>query len=169
MVEFALVSIPFFLLVFGIIDFSVFSASKTSTTGATRNAARYAATHPTAWSTASSPPPNSIQGKLQITAIPARVINDDSHVTIQYIIPDSTTTGTLCGQYSVASHGGAGGMVWQSGYDNTRCPKAGNFIRVKVTYVYQLITPLSAQLGSAITIKSEAAELEEVTPSPAPS
>ena len=54
-VEFALVAIILFVMLFAIFDFGLFFAGRITATNAARSAARYAATHPTAWSNASSP------------------------------------------------------------------------------------------------------------------
>src|SRR5581483_5076219 len=78
MVEFALVAMVAFVVLFGIIDFSLLFAGKITSTNAARNAVRFAATHPTAWSSSASPPPDTIQGRLLSAAIPAVIVNDDA-------------------------------------------------------------------------------------------
>src|SRR3989440_1155086 len=102
-VEFALVAIVLFVMLFAIFDFGIFFAGRITATNAARSAARYAATHPTAWSNASSPPSNTIQGRLVSGAVPAAISNDDAHVTISYIVP-GVGAGTTCGHYSAASN-----------------------------------------------------------------
>jgi len=158
-VEFALVVIVLFVMIFAIFDFGLFFAGRITATNAARSAARYAATHPTAWSNASSPPYNSIEGRLIEAAVPAAVVNDDSHITISYIVP-GTGSGTTCGHYSAASNS----FVAATGYTQSTCVVPGSLIQVKVSYVYTLATPVLKALGlsaSAITVNVSAAELEE--------
>src|SRR5947209_18689168 len=123
-VEFALVAIVLFVMLFAIFDFGIFFAGRITATNAARSAARYAATHPTAWSNASSPPSNTIQGRLVSGAVPAAIANDDSHVTISYIVP-GPGAGTTCGQYSAASNT----FVAASGYTQATCVVAGSLIQ----------------------------------------
>jgi Flp pilus assembly protein TadG len=158
-VEFALVVIVLFVMILAIFDFGVFFAGRIAATNAARSAARYAATHPTAWSNSSSPPSNTIQGRLVSGAVPAAVVNDDSHVTISYIVPGSGS-GTTCGHYSAASNS----FVAATGYTQATCVVAGSLIQVHVRYVYTLATPALQALGlnpGAITVDVTAAELEE--------
>ena len=158
-VEFALVAIFLVLLLFAILDFGVFFAGRITATNATRSAARYAATHPTAWSNAANPPANTIQGKLITAAVPAKVVNDDAHVTISYIVP-GPGPGTTCGSYKAATNS----FVATTGYSQSSCVVAGNLIRVRAKYVYTFVTPLMTLIGAsqnAMTIDGSAAELEE--------
>lgn len=158
-VEFALVAILIFVLIFAIFDFGIFFAGRVTATNAARSAARYAATHPTAWSNAGSPPSNSIQGRLVSGAVPAAISNDDSHVTISYIVP-GTSAGTTCGQYSAASNS----FVPAAGYTQATCVVPGSLIQVHVHYVYTLASPALSALGlnpNSITVDGSAAELEE--------
>jgi Flp pilus assembly protein TadG len=158
-VEFALVAIFLLTLLFAIIDFGVFFAGRIAATNAARSAARYAATHPTAWSNSASPPSNSIQGKLVAAAVPARIANDDAHVTVSYVVP-GVGGGTTCGQYSAASNG----FVAASGYSQSTCVVAGSLIRVRAVYDYTFATPITGLVGVSqnfLTVDGEAAELEE--------
>lgn len=158
-VEFALVSIFLVLLLFGILDFGVFFAGKITATNASRSAARYAATHPTAWSNSPSPPSNTIQGKLLSAAVPARIVNDDAHITVSYIVP-GVGAGTTCGSYSAAQNG----FVPASGYTQATCVVAGNLISVRARYTYTFAVPFMALAGAnqnPVTIDGTAAELEE--------
>jgi Flp pilus assembly protein TadG len=158
-VEFALVAIILFVMIFAIFDFGLFFAGRITATNAARSAARYAATHPTAWSNASPPPYDSIQGRLVSAAVPASVSNDDSHVTISYIVP-GTGSGTTCGHYSAASNS----FVAATGYTQSTCVVAGSLIQVNVHYVYTLASPALSALGlnpNSITVDGSAAELEE--------
>src|SRR2546428_7923751 len=102
-VEFALVVIVLFVMLFAIFDFGLFFAGKITATNAARSAARYGATHPTAWSNSSAPPSNTIQGRLVSGSVPAAVVNDDGHRTISYIVP-GVGPGPTCGQDRPASN-----------------------------------------------------------------
>jgi Flp pilus assembly protein TadG len=158
-VEFALVAIILFVMLFAIFDFGVFFAGRITATNAARSAARYAATHPTAWSNASSPPSNSIEGRLVSGAVPASISNDDSHVTISYIVP-GVGAGTTCGQYSASSNS----FVAATGYTQATCVVPGSLIQVHVHYIYTLASPALSALGlnpNSITVDGSAAELEE--------
>ncbi|HUZ89201.1 MAG TPA: TadE/TadG family type IV pilus assembly protein [Candidatus Acidoferrales bacterium] len=159
MVEFAIVSVVAFAVIFGIIDFSVLFAGRIMSTNAARNAVRYAATHPTAWSNAAQPADDSIEGKLVSAAVPAIIVNDDAHVTISYVVP-GPGPGTTCGQYSAASNS----FVPVTGFTQATCVVAGSLIRIHVTYIYAFATPVNALLGlssNPVTLVGEAAELEE--------
>jgi Flp pilus assembly protein TadG len=158
-VEFALVAIVLFVMVFAIFDFGVFFAGRITATNAARSAARYAATHPTAWSNASSPASNTIQGRLISGAVPAAISNDDTHVTISYIVP-GVGAGTTCGHYSAASNS----FVAATGYTQATCVVPGSLIQVHVHYIYTLASPALSALGlspTSITVDGSAAELEE--------
>jgi Flp pilus assembly protein TadG len=158
-VEFALVAIVLFVMLFAIFDFGIFFAGRITATNAARSAARYAATHPTSWSNASSPPSNTIQGRLVSGAVPAAISNDDSHVTISYIVP-GVGPGSTCGQYSAASNS----FVAATGYTQATCVVPGSLVQVHVRYIYTLATPALSALGlnpTSITVDGLAAELEE--------
>ena len=157
--EFALVAIILFVMLFAIFDFGVFFAGRITATNAARSAARYAATHPTAWSNAGSPPSNTIQGRLVSGAVPAAISNDDSHVTISYILP-GVGAGTTCGQYSANSNS----FVAATGYTQASCVVPGSLIQVHVRYIYTLASPALSALGlspTSLTVDGVAAELEE--------
>jgi len=158
-VEFALVVIVLFVMLFAVFDFGVFFAGRITATNAARSAARYAATHPTAWSNASSPPSNSIQGRLISGAVPAAISNDDSHVTISYIVPGGGA-GTTCGHYSASTNS----FVPATGYTQATCVVPGSLIQVHVHYIYTLAGPALSALGlstNSLTVDGSAAELEE--------
>jgi Flp pilus assembly protein TadG len=158
-VEFALVAIVLFVMVFAIFDFGTFFAGKVTATNAARTAARYAATHPTAWTNAASPPSNTIQGRLVSAAVPAQVRNDDAHITVSYIVP-GVGAGTNCGHYSAASNS----FVAAAGYTQATCVVPGSLVQVQVHYIYTLATPALTAVGvnaGSITVDAVAAELEE--------
>lgn len=152
-------AIILFVMLFAIFDFGIFFAGRITATNAARSAARYAATHPTAWSNASSPPSNSIEGRLVSGAVPASISNDDSHVTISYIVP-GVGAGTTCGHYSASSNS----FVAATGYTQATCVVPGSLIQVHVHYIYTLASPALSALGlnpNSITVDGSAAELEE--------
>jgi len=156
LVEFALVSMLFFILVLGIVDFGYLFFGRVTAYQATRVAARYAATHPTAWTNAASPAAGTIEGQLKLTAVPAQVPNDDSHLTIRYYVSGAGAP-ALCGNWSVA----ANAFQPQAGYTQATCVVPGSLIRVQATYLYSFITPFLKSTFTSITISTDAAVLEE--------
>jgi Flp pilus assembly protein TadG len=156
MVEFALVSMLMLVFVLGTVDFGYLFAGRVSAYAATRVAARYAASHPTAWTAAAAPAGNTIEGNLVLTAVPARVPNDDSHLTISYLLPGSGAA-TLCGQWSAA----AGAFQPQAGYTQATCVAAGSLVRIQATYLYQFITPFLKSSFGSLTISTDASALVE--------
>ncbi|MGH7903871.1 MAG: TadE family protein [Candidatus Dormibacteraceae bacterium] len=164
MVEFALTGLVAFIIFFGIMDFAVLFAGRITGTNAARDAARYAAVHPTAWSNSANPPVDSIQGRLLAGAVPARFVNDDAHITISYVLV-GPGAGTDCGQYSAT----ANAFVPQGVYTEATCMIPGKtLIEVHVSYPFTFATPLWSLIGvshNPITLTGDAAELEEVPPS----
>jgi Flp pilus assembly protein TadG len=157
LVEFALVSMLMITVVLGIFDFSYLFAGRAAAYQATRVAARFAATHPTAWTSSASPDRTSIEGNLVLTAVPARVPNDDAHLTISYWVPGAGSP-TQCGSWSAA----AGAFQPQPGYTQATCVVPSTLIRVQATYVYTFITPFLSASFRNITITTDASALEEV-------
>jgi len=158
MVEFTLVGFMFFVVVLGVMDFGYFYSGKVSATAAIRVAGRYGAVYPLAWDNSCNPSPNSIQGKLKLTAVPAVIVNDDSHVMIQYLRPGTGAAGTVCGHYSAATNA----FVGATGSDNiTNCPIAGNLVSVQAIYSYQWITPMLKATFPGVTITGQADEYIE--------
>lgn len=174
MVEFAIVSMILFTVIFGIMDFAFFYLGKIAATNATRSAARFAAVSPGAWTNADPPAANTIESRLILAAIPANITNQDyaagrkSYVTISYLIPGSGG-GTVCGQYYInPPGGGSSGFVGASKagggtYAPGECVIAGNVVTVKANYTYKFITPfLNNQFNpGTLTITTEASELIE--------
>ena len=171
MVEFALVSVLLFTVIFGIMDWGFFYLGKVAATNASRSAARYASVHPTAWTTTNPPAANTIESRLILAAIPAVVTNQDyaagrkSYVTISYTIP-GTGGGTVCGQYYISSPGpGFVGASNPAGgtYSETDCVVSGNIVTIKAVYTYTFMTPFlsSAFQPGTLTISTQASELIE--------
>ena len=157
MVEFALVSILLLTIVLGIIDFSFLFQGRTSAYQGTRVAARFAATHPSAWTNAASPDGTTIEGNLRLAAVSATVINDDAHLTISYARPGPGTA-TPCGQWSVTSNA----FVPAAGFSQATCLVVGTIIEVKATYTYSFITPLLRATLRTVTISTDATSYEEI-------
>ncbi len=159
MVEFALTAGVTLVVLFGLIDFAILFASRITATDAVASAARYAAVNPTAWTNASSPAANTIEGKLLNVAVMATIPNTDSAITIRYVVPGSGS-GTECGKYSVSSNA----FVAENGYTQSNCVVAGNLIEVHATYQYLFATPVQALAGlntSPVTINVKAKAVEE--------
>jgi Flp pilus assembly protein TadG len=143
-VEFALVSIPLFLVVFGIIDFGILFETRLSLDSGTRASARFGAVQAGALSNANPAPANTIQGRLQATAGTSRIVNDDSHIVVSYYVPGAGSP-TLCGKYIASSNT----ITYYSGYNRTTCLAVDNLIQVKVTDAYKFNTPIIGQVFSA--------------------
>ena len=156
MVEFALVSMLMMVFVLGVIDFGYLFAGRVSAYEATRVAARYAAVHPTAWSSAAAPGGNTIEGNLLLTSVPARVPNDDVHLTISYLVPGAGAAVT-CGQWSAT----AGAFQPAGAYTQATCVVSGSLVRVQAQYVYNFITPFLKSTFGSRTINTDASALVE--------
>ena len=156
-VEFALVTPLFLLLVLGTIDFGVMFEQGISLTEGARDAGRLASIHPTAWSSASTAPSNTIEGVAQANSGTARLPNDDTHILVQYLVPGSGTA-TVCGHYSVSSRA----FVAASGYTQATCVVPGNLIQVQITYTYPFVSPLFASMYRAgVPIRTGVTVVEE--------
>jgi len=156
LIEFAVVSMVFFVLVLGIVDFGYLFFGRVTAYQATRIAARFAATHPTAWTNSASPASNTIEGQLKLTAVSAQVPNDDAHLTIRYYVAGAGAP-VLCGNWSVA----ANAFQPQAGYTQATCVVPGSVVRVQATYLYAFITPLLKNTYTSVTISTDASTLEE--------
>lgn len=159
LVEFALVSVLLLVFVLGIFDFGYLFFGRVAAYQATRVAARFAATHAAAWTSSPSPDRTSIEGNLVLSAVPASVPNDDSNLTISYLVPGAGAP-ALCGQWSVSS----GAFVPQPGYTRTTCVVTGNLVQVKATYVYHFITPMLRAAHGTVTIATQSEAMIELTP-----
>ena len=157
LVEFALVAMLLLVLVLGIFDFSYLFAGRIEAYQAARVAARFAATHPTAWSAAANPDRTTIEGNLVLTAVPAKVTNDDAHVTISYWLPGAGAA-VQCGAWSASSNA----FVPQTGYTQSTCVVAGTLIKVHAVYLYTFITPMLARTFGTLTVTVDASALEEL-------
>ncbi len=141
--EFALVAILLFLLVFGIIDFAILFESRLSLDSGVRASARFGAVQPGALSNASPAPSNTIEGLLQAQGGTSGIPNDDAHIVVSYYVPGSGSP-TLCGKYVAASNT----IAYYGGYTRATCLAVDNLIQVQVTYTYNFTIPIFAQMFS---------------------
>jgi Flp pilus assembly protein TadG len=156
-VEFALVVPLFLLLVFAIIDFGILFEHRITLDNAARTGARWATTHPTAWSNAATAPSNTIEGQVQIAGGTSAIPNSDSNIVITYLVPGSGTA-TACGHYSASS----GSFVAASGYTQATCVTAGHLVQEQVTHTYHMISPIiGALFRNGITETASATMVEE--------
>jgi Flp pilus assembly protein TadG len=158
MVEFSISILVLMIIFLGIMDFGYLFSGYVSAHNAVRGAARFAATHPSAWTNVANPPDKTtIEGNLKLTAVPAVIPNDDSHVTINYIVPTTgSTTGVQCGHYLPST-----GYVADNGYAQPDCVAAGHLVQIKATYIYVFMTPMLSKAFSNVTIKADALEFIE--------
>lgn len=154
MIELALTLSILLLVIQGIMDFGFAFSDEIAIANAARNGARYATTHPTAWTNAASPAITTIEGVIMSAGGASSITNDDSHITVAYL----TSGGTACGQYSQASNS----FVAASGYTQATCVVAGNLIKVTVTYTFNPITPgIHALFSHGMTLTGTATMVEE--------
>ncbi len=141
-VEFAAVLPIFMLVVLGIVDYGTMFNVSVTMTDSVRVAARYATTHPSAWSYADPAPLNTIQGQIQATNSLAHIVNDDAHINIVYLVVSGSNP-VQCGYYSAQSRA----FVATNGYTQSNCLLPGTLIKITVGYSYSWLTPLP-QLAS---------------------
>jgi hypothetical protein len=155
--EFALISIPLFLVVFGIVDFGILFETRLSLDSGTRASARFGAVQPGALSNVNPAPSNTIEGRLQATGGTSRIPNDDAHIVISYYVPGAGSP-TLCGKYIAT----ANSVTYYGGYTRATCLAVDNLIQVQVTYNYKFYTPIIAQLfGGGVPLSTTATALIE--------
>ena len=142
LVEFCMVLPLLLLLIFAIFDYGFYWTARIDDAQAARDAVRYAAVHPSAWSNSSSPPSNTIQGIIlaQIVA-PNSIANNDTDIQITYW-DTLANPYQECGYYSQSS----GAFVAESGYTENSCLQTYNEIIVTVHTVYIPLTPGASQL-----------------------
>jgi Flp pilus assembly protein TadG len=157
LVEFGLVSVLLLIFILGVIDLAWLFSTRTQTYQATRAAARYAATHPTAWSNAANPDSTTIEGQLRGEVATVNIPNNDSHITISYWIASTALSLTECGHYSAATNA----FVSDNGFSQASCLVPGTTIRIDATYQYGFITPLLKGAFPSPTITTSGAAMEE--------
>jgi Flp pilus assembly protein TadG len=160
LVEFGVTAMLVLILMFGIMDFGFLFSGYVSAHNAVRGAARFGATHSSAWTNAVNPPDTTtIEGNLKLTAVPAVIPNDDSHVLITYLVPESgSATGVQCGHYLPST-----GYQNDNGYTQATCVVAGHLIQIKATYIYTFMTPMLSKSYGSTTITAVALEFIEAT------
>lgn len=135
MVEFSLVAPLFLLLVMGIVEYSAYFSDQDGVSNAASTGARYAATHPSAWSNAAQAPAASIEGAVQSVAYPS-IPNTDSNIAISYY-NISGAAAVKCGVYTIAS-----GFVAQGSFTQATClVPLQTMIQIDVTYTHNPLTP----------------------------
>jgi Flp pilus assembly protein TadG len=155
--ELALVMTPLLLCVCGAVDFGFIFANREAVTNSARDGARYASTHPSAWSNVTSPALNTIEGQIRNDSGTASIPNDDSHIAITYLFSNAGGTTTTCGTYSASSNA----FVGQNGYTQGTCLVPGTLIQVAVTYQYHVITPIIRQIFNSVSMTSTSTMVEE--------
>ena len=136
MIETALVAPVLMILVMAPVDVGRYTDRLVSVTSATRDGARYATTHSTAWSAAANANTthsNTIEGVIQAEGGSAAITNDDAHITIAY----QDSNGTACATYVAATPG----LSYVPGWNSTNCIIPGGRIVVTVKYQYTILTP----------------------------
>ncbi len=113
-VEFALVAVPLFLLVFGIIDFGFGFHAWDGTSNAAREGARLGAVQP------------------DVAAIESRV-----RTTASFLNQSKLTVVITCARGAGAFGSCPSSSSWQE----------GDIVRVRVTYLYDYMTPLPGMVG----------------------
>ena len=157
-VEFSLVAMVMLVMVLGIMDFAYLFAGRAICYQATRVAARFAATHPTAWTATATPDRTTIEGNLGLTAVPAALPNLDANIYIDYLVPGSGSA-TVCGHWTQAA---GGSFAAAGGYTQATCVKRGNLVRVTANYRYNFITPMLKSTFSGLNISTSSTALVEL-------
>ena len=153
LVEFGISSIFLLLLVMGIIDLGFLYSYRVSMANAARAGARWAATHPTSWTNASSPDSNTIEGQVINAGGVSTVANNDSHITISYY-DTSSGSAVFCGKYVASSNT----FSAASGYTQSTCIVDGTLIQVTVSNTYPLLTPvMTYYFGTGVKVSSTSA------------
>lgn len=153
LVEFALTSVLLALLLLGAVEFGLLFADELQLEGAVRIGAGWAEGHPSAWSSASAPPSNTIQGQVLSSAAGLGLTNDDTDLGVLYYRPGNPNP-VLCGRYSAS----AGQFVPASGSTQTSCLAAGGLVKISVSDPTALISPLfRSQFGPTVNLQAAAA------------
>ena len=153
--EFALVSMVLVLILGGCIEFGALYGHKLELAAAARAGTRWAATHPEAWTAASSPGSSTIEGQVQYAGGTTSLANQDSTILIEYLAVSGSTL-TLCGHWSASSNA----FVPVTGYSQAGCLTKGNLVRVTVAKAYSPLTALlNSVSGPSVTLSASAASV----------
>jgi hypothetical protein len=158
-VEFAIIAVPFLILLFGILDFGTLFESRLALSNAVREAARFGSVKPMSWSSANPAPSGTIEGQLQAAGGTTGIPNDDAHIKLVYLIPQGGGAAIQCGHFNVV-----GGYGSDNGYAQIDCIKVGNMVQVTANYTYPMMTPVFAALyPGGVQLQTKAAMLIEAT------
>ncbi len=155
--EFAVVSMLVILIVLGVMDFGLLFIARIAAYQSDRAAARFAATNPTAWTSAANPPANTIEGVLLVRALPISISNKDTDITISYLVAGSGPAAS-CGSWSAASNQ----FVAQPGYTQATCVVKGRLVQVQAAYRYTFVTPILRAIFGTATFTTRSAAYEEI-------
>lgn len=156
LVEFALLMPVLALAIWGTVDFGRWEQVRVSATNGVREAVRYAIVHPKAWSNAASAPANTIEGQLQSIAVGVTVVNDDTHIVIDYY-DTAGGSAVLCGSYSATTNA----FVPVGTYTQATCIIPNSLIKVSLTYTFRPSTPGITQLVPVATLTDSTQMVEE--------
>ena len=164
LVEFALVAPLLLLLLFGSVDLGGAYVIRLQVANAARVGARWASLHSGdvnyGWTPSATPAENTIEGQVIYAGDTLTVVNDDSHLAIDYYIWDQGTTNTVyCGRYSAAANSFVAATdAAGSPYTASQCAAVDNIVKVTVTYDYQPFTSILADFsGPSFPVVSSAA------------
>lgn len=142
------------LLLAGAIDFGMSYSDRLEVANAARVGARWASLHSGdyhhGWTNASNPAENTIPGQVLYAGDTRQLLNDDTHIVIQYYYwTPGTTTTTACGHYdqsldNLSTGGSNDGFVAANSYTESQCIAVGNVAQVSVKYDYPVLTPIFA-------------------------
>jgi TadE-like protein len=158
--EFALVLPLLLLMLLGTLDYGLFWQVQITGAQAAADGARYAALFPTAWSNATAPPDNSIEGQMVLGFgdAPVPLINSDSDIQIRYYTLGGNSA-SECGYYSASS----GSFVGLGGNTQMSCVVAGNEVWIQLSVHYAALSEpggkaLGATFGS-VAIEQQSSEI----------
>ena len=153
--EFALISILLALLLTGAIDFGLLYGHKIELAGAARSGARWAASHPSAWTSAATPASTTVEGQVASAGGTLALTNNDSTIAIEYFAVNGSVL-TACGRWNQQSNA----FLAQNGYLQSACVTPGNLVRVTLTNSYPVLFGLTgATTGPTTTVQVAAAML----------
>lgn len=160
-VEFAVAAPLLFLMLWGMIDFGRAYFQYISLVNAVRDGARYAAANFIANSAAASAPKNTIQGRIQDASGGLAILNDGTHIVVQYYdthcATGCATTPKLCAHYDLAT----ASIKWDTGYSAPSggvqsCPFEGDAVLVTAKYNFKPTTPLIGQILPSLALTATA-------------
>jgi Flp pilus assembly protein TadG len=147
-VEMALAAPLLTLMLFGLVDFGRAYFQYIALVNTAREGARYAAYGYTNLSNASTPPQDTVQGRMKLADGGLNIQNNAGHIQINFY--DTTVTPEkLCAHYDYATNS----IKWNapytaptSGQAAQSCPREGDAVRILVVSDFTPITPLMANI-----------------------